>query len=340
MVVVTIPPRWVPSSLERAAFTEASKNYHIAMAADSDVLSRLCLARRHGTGHVGRMSPADRHALQVLPLEDAPLAGIRVYRVPVVGRAIAVAVFAAPFLWGLAAWLAGRISLGGAGILPLFMLGWIGFWLALILLFFVLDLRKALSPQAWLARLTDDGVFIKLRSYQNAVATGSQVLFVPFSAIRSANALRKTWVTRAERGGTVERRQECVDIAIDADISLALLDAALDVERAGEYARKRPSGSRTIWRHYPVSIEPGNVVRVEWRARPAVDDFLSYLGAHARIGEGTDSASDLRVNADDASLRELARRGEVMELVRVIHVRDGGSLAAARERAERMIVEG
>jgi len=99
-------------------------------------------------------------------------------------------------------------------------------------------------------------------------------------------------------------------------------------------------GSSGVWRHYPVSVEPGNIVRIEWRAVPSVQDFLGHIALRVRMAARTESTTDTLHAPDDAALRELARRGDILELTRAIRVRDGGTLSDARVKAEQLIAEG
>jgi len=113
------------------------------------------------------------------------------------------------------------------------------------------------------------------------------------------------------------------------------LGQCLDDERSGRLQR-----SRAVWWHYPLSIEQGDVLRIEWDARPSIDVLLNYLqAAGVRIDPELRSEVDLTTNTtSDDELDELARRGELMALVRILRVRDRSlDLSQAREQASALI---
>ena len=120
------------------------------------------------------------------------------------------------------------------------------------------------------------------------------------------------------------------------------MDTTELAKRLAEERDGRPSGKKqsTRWGHFPVSIEPENVLRIEWRARPGTEAFVGILSGHGiAIDRPRASKSDLRDQADPAQLAELARRGDTMTLIRVLRTHGDMSLADAKEQAEAMIRE-
>jgi hypothetical protein len=197
---------------------------------------------------------------------------------------------------------------------------------------------KTRHADAWLVRVGDSGLYIKWRSYQNVAhgREGLQVVFVPFSRIAAARSHKKSWTTPENiAGGGREVRHRFLELRLVNPLGLDELRQYLDEERSGRLQR-----SRGVWHHYPVSIETNQVIRVEWDARPDISVLLDDLrSAGVRI------ESDLRTEVDltdastrDDELQELARRGDLMALVRVLRVRDSTlDLTQAREQARAMI---
>lgn len=289
------------------------------------------------------MTSADDRRVRLLSLDEVPAHTVRVYHVAFRAQIIIVLVLAALVVFCSYAWWVGGVTFTRGDGMPAGLGAWIAVWCGLFLLLYANDLRKALSPRAWLVQLADDGVYIKFQSYQNVQRDGPQVVYVPFRDIRSARAMDKTWVTQSLRTSRTNRphtaRQACAELVINAAVSLDDISHALARERSGALDIAGPSGNRGVWRHYPVSVEPGNIVRIEWRARPSVSDFLEYLAVRVRMADRVESTTDtLHAPANDA-LREMARRGDILELTRAIRACDGGSLYDARKKAEQLIAE-
>lgn len=284
------------------------------------------------------MTHTDRGALRLLPLGEVPHNVVRTYRIAVRARAAVVIVLAGMDLWALGAVASALVTTGSgmaAGIAA-----WGVLWLSILLLAFGADLRRALDRAAWVVQLTDDGIFVKLRSYKYPATTGAMALFVPYRALRSARRYERLWITDDADGETTRRRQRCAELVLDPALSLDALIAHLAQERAGFAFRPGRISVRTFFRHFPVTVEPGHVVRIEWRARPSLTDLLQHVGAFARIGAPVALTSDLRRHADDDTLRDFARQGDVIALTVAIRQRRGGTLAEARARAERYLADG
>src|SRR5690349_7433216 len=244
--------------------------------------------------------------LTLLRPADVPLAQARVFRVSgtaLASIAIVLGLIVAAFCW-----------IGWRGTVRAVIAGWVVFWLGFFALLYANDWRKALSPDAWLAALTADRLYVKFRSYRNLSWSDAdpQVVFVPYSAIASARSHRRTWLTSERRSGAVRREPVTyIQIALTGVDTTALAES-LAAERAGKPGRK--PGGTTIWRHFPVSIEPGDILRIEWRARPHAAAFLDALAAHGvAIETRLSTTADVR-RPDREQLEELARRGNMIEL--------------------------
>ncbi len=87
-------------------------------------------------------------------------------------------------------------------------------------------------------------------------------------------------------------------------------------------------------------MEPRNVLRIEWRARPSATEFAECLATHGvKIERQVATTADLRQNPSQERIQELARRGDVIELVRVLRYNSGMTLTEARAEAERLIAQ-
>ncbi|MBI3373613.1 MAG: hypothetical protein HY017_17955 [Betaproteobacteria bacterium] len=278
--------------------------------------------------------------LRLLTPGEVPFDRLQVFRYSPLSRILATVISGAIVLCCIWIGWRGGIALGKEGAIPGFIAWWVAFWIGIYFLFVAADLRKILRPQAWLAVAGEDGVFLKWRSYLNAHwGSGDvQVVFIPYRAIAGAGAHARTWLTRGEReGGSREERHSFVELRLAEQVDTTELAKRLAEERDG-----RPSGikQKSRWGHFPVSVEPENVLRIEWRARPGTGAFIDILRGHGIAIEQTrTSRSDLRDPADPAQLAELARRGDTMTLIRVLRTQRDISLADAKTRADAMIRE-
>jgi hypothetical protein len=221
-----------------------------------------------------------------------------------------------------------------------FLVAWTVFWLGLFWLMMANDLRKARLPAGWLAASDEHGLFIKWRSYQNIGwgTDGPQVVFVSWRDIRQARRLDQTWITRESQNSQTQETRRYVELDLVRGISLAELRRILADERDG-----RPGGvkMKTKWGHFPVSIEGESTIRVEWRSRTSIARFIEELRSWVAIDEPARATNDSTVaDVADATLEELARRGDVMALTATIRLRDDVSLAEARTLAQAMMAEG
>jgi len=279
-------------------------------------------------------------ALPLLRPADVDLSSGQLFRVS--ARAVATITIVMGVLVAACIWIGwrGGVVFGGRGMIPAVLAWWVVFWLGLFLLFYANDWRKARKPSAWLALATGEGVYLKYRSYRNLGWNQdvSQVAFVPYELIESARIERHTWLTpESQSRDTRSERVTYVELEL-ADADLGEFEQRLADERAGKPGRSA-RGTRT-WRHFPVSVEAGNVVRIEWRAHPGAAAFLEYLTARGvLIAEAGATTIDLRNAPDEDQLAELARRGQTLDLIRVLRFNTDMPLTQAKAEAERMIAD-
>jgi hypothetical protein len=228
----------------------------------------------------------------------------------------------------------------GSGVWPALFAWWIVFWLGVIWLLLFGTTRKALHPDAWLVRADEEGLFIKWRSFQNVAwgADGLQVVFVPYGLIVAARRHKRRWNSPESRhGGIRMERNTFLELQL-GEVDTGALRQILANERDGKPGGKKTRKAR--WGHFPLAVEPGPVLRIEWRATPGLRAMLEVLHQHGvDIAPDASSKSELQDGASAEELAELARRGDLMTLIRVLRVSDDLSLEQARNRAKALIAE-
>lgn len=181
----------------------------------------------------------------------------------------------------------------------------------------------------WVAKVGDDGLWLKLRSYQNEHFGGDDptVVFVPFDELRAA-------------GKVVELSQRRIDDApatltrpmLDLHVAAPTGELAAAVER--ERTRRAPErrflflATRSRAHHVPVMVPAEGVVRVEWRGKRLLALLPSFVErlpqVRVRVGECGGRPADVR----DAA-RELAQRGDRLAAVALVRERLGVGLGEA-----------
>lgn len=221
---------------------------------------------------------------------------------------------------------------------PALIAWWSAFWLGLIWLWLVVIYRRTLSPDAWLLRADERGIYVKWRSFQNLHwgRGGRQVVFLPFRSLIAARAHRRRWLTPTEVNETRSEREDYLELELSRTVDTTALGLELAQDRAGTIDGRRAASG--IYRHHPVSLEDGRWLRIEWRALPGLANAIELLrAAGVRIEDAKASTLDLRDQPTDAALAELARRGDSLGLIRVLRRRDNIDLVSAKARAEELI---
>lgn len=191
------------------------------------------------------------------------------------------------------------------------------------------DLRKAFNSTAWLVAISDKNIYVKWRSYQN-VHWGThdiQVLELPFTSIASVREIRRSW--QSQDNSEISR---FIELTLRLGINTDLLSKHLADERAG-----RPCGvpvRKSKWGYFPVSLEPGNRLRIQWRALPSMAHCIRCLSSH---GVATKASQDIN---SLPTTEELARSGNLFALIENLRVADPGlTLKQAKDKAEALIAQ-
>lgn len=236
--------------------------------------------------------------------------------------------------------LQGGIRFGGDGALPGFIAWWIAFWIGLYWLALANLFLKSLKPSAWLVRADSQGLYIKWRSYQNLAwqTSGPQIVHVPYRNIAEARRHKRRWDTPDDRhGGNREVRNTFLELQL-RDADTAELSQRLAEERAGRPGGKPVSQGR--WGHFPVALEPGDLLRVEWRATPGITSMLELLRERGvTVTKSRSTQTDLTSRAGEADLQELARQGDLMAMIRVMRANSDTSPEDAHSQAKAVIAK-
>ena len=157
------------------------------------------------------------------------------------------------------------------------------------------DLRKAFKPTSWL--------------------------------ITSLRAIKRSW--QRQDNGEISRS---LDLTLRHGISIAALAKHLADERSG-----RPGGvpvKKSKWGHFPVSLEPGAVLRVQWRAWPSRAHCIRCLNSHGISGTAAQSVYT------PPSSEELPRSSNLFALIENLRSQDPSlTLTQATDKAKSLIAQ-
>ncbi len=150
-------------------------------------------------------------------------------------------------------------------------------------------------PSNWLVRLTDQGLFIKFRSYLNDhfPAQGFTVVFIAHAEIRSARfILQKQDVPDRDNGGptTMTKTQKLVELELATETK-ELADA-LTRERAHAFDGKNLGKISARFHHLPVRLAAPDRLQIEWNVVPNAQTLLER--AESPYVDSTDDRNQQR----------------------------------------------
>ena len=248
------------------------------------------------------------------------------------------------------------ISLTAAGAGALSYLAWlkqpeVGYFIFAVVFIFIFLFRKLLiarfHPANWLVRLSDDGLFIKFRSYLNNHFPEHEliVVFIAHAEIRSARyVVEKQQVPDRDgnkRPATSTKTNKLVELEL-AGNTKPLRDA-LQRERRYAMERKAQLTVSTRYQHLPVRLPTGDKLQIEWAVVPSAATFLNALSRHTPICAAEKTSKDL-LNLDEFSraeqelrLLDLAESGDKIGAIATARRLYGYDLAQAKEFVEGLV---
>lgn len=184
---------------------------------------------------------------------------------------------------------------------------WLPTLLGLVMCFVILIyLRKSLKATNWLLRITEDGVYIKFRSYLNdrLPETGPTILHVPYAEIERIQPGLRT-VTLPDRDGRVMTSQlRFMDIALGHEATAELANA-LKTERSLPPIRNGAPKHHD----YPLRVTAPNRLRLEWKVRPALRTAIETLQRFAPVDH-----DPIRARLDWNKMDDQAKADMIVEL--------------------------
>jgi hypothetical protein len=237
----------------------------------------------------------------------------------------------------------------GAFVYGQLMQSWLYHYLGAITLFFLWLFRKLIlarfHPSNWLVRMSDDGLWIKFRSYLNDhfPAEDLTVVFLAFAEIRSAKFVRERQEIpdTEERGRPTSsiRTRKYVELELAADCQQLTDELAHERERV----MGRVTGITTRYHDTPVFFAARDRLRVEWNVVPKAPAFLDAMTRHILVQPAERSSKDLAdfdglsQKEQEAKLLELAQSGDKIGAIAMARRLYSYDLAAAKQFVEELL---
>jgi len=207
------------------------------------------------------------------------------------------------------------------------------YYLAAVVLFFMIVFRKLITARFhlanWLVRLTENGIFIKFRSYLNNHFPEHEatVVFIPYSEIRSARYITEKQELPDRDGNrrptptTTKKRFVELELACDTK----LFAEALRRERRYAIDGKALLKTITRYQHLPVRLPAADKLLIEWAGIPNATSLLDALIRHTLV------LSTAEVSKDFVNLAGLSREEQESRLLELVESGDTvGAIAMAR----------
>lgn len=224
----------------------------------------------------------------------------------------------------------------------------IGVFALVCLLIFQKIVTARFRPANWLMRMTDNGLFIKFRSYLNDNFPDSDftVVFIPYLEIASAKLVKDRQETpdRDSRNprATTTRTRRFIELELVGK-SESLTDAlAHETSRVFSKAAQGGANVSTRYQHLPVTLS-GNFLRIEWGVVPSARVLLDALTRHTLVrpdGQRTKDYSNLESldrKEQEGRLLELAESGDIIGAVTIARRLYSYDLTAAKQFVDELL---
>ncbi len=215
--------------------------------------------------------------------------------------------------------------IGGFVVFVMFLVCLLVFWVTCSS--FLATLKKT----NWIMKISDDGLYIKYRSYLNShfFDKAPEVVFIPAPEIKSVYEVYSVSILPGCEGGNQEYKNIYLDILLN-HIETSGLKETLDREINTMFEQKGFIKSKS--KHYPVSVPESGVIRIDWKSPkshivPGIKKTLNILGYYYFIDSmlqlETKSWDKAEAEELDDLILELCESGDDITAVKVIKQRYG-----------------
>jgi len=223
---------------------------------------------------------------------------------------------------------------------------WLSYYVSGVIVICLLLFQKMITarfqPANWLVRLTDDGLFIKFRSYLNDHFPDQDltVVLLSFAEIRSAKLVRehRQLPDRDEDGHATATTKHRTLVELEIASDCRQLKEELDKERSRVIAGRGTSATR--YHDFPVRVLAPDRLQIDWGVVPSAQNFLDLLTRHTLVRPAEVSTKDfvdlaaLSREEQQARLLELAESGDMIGAIAMARRLYSYDLATAKSFVE------
>ena len=225
---------------------------------------------------------------------------------------------------------------------------WPAYVVAAFMILCVLIYQKVIiarfHPANWLVRMTDNGLYVKFRSYLNDHfdAQDFVVLFLLFSELRSARMVkeRQEVPDQNPRSRTTTTTKRILELELAG--KTVELGVALGAERERVFGKMPRTNGRmsTRYQHFPVRLASPTLLRIEWGVVPKLQTLLDALTRHTLVSASAEEKKDytqlenLDRKEQEARLLELAESGDMIGAIAMARKLYSYDLTTAKQFVE------
>lgn len=232
---------------------------------------------------------------------------------------------------------------------------WLGYYIGGVLLLCLMIFHKLITARFrssnWLVRATNDGLFVKFRSYLNAHFDDRDltVVFFPYSEITAATLVRLVRELADREGSHESRGTRSTRRAVELEVAIDCIELSklLANERERIFGKSVVGAGKisTRYQHMPVRLTALRRLRVDWGVVPDPQSLIEILARHSIAWETAVDETDftrlekLPKAEQEARLLELIEGGDKLGAVALTRRLYAFDLARAKEFVEELATQ-
>lgn len=203
------------------------------------------------------------------------------------------------------------------------------------------------GSQNWLLTTHAHGVTIKFRSFRNHhfSALDRVIAYIPYREIEWVRACTRKKTTTSDRGGITIETLKCVEIRLCA-ADANKLDELIreEMSRKGPVIKTWYGHTSHRMLHFPIRLIEDGTLRIEWRVRPGIGNFLQSVARHVtvlqpiRIHDDYTKTSLRQVDParQENRVRNLVAEGDTLSAIKLVRELYTCSIVEAKNIVENM----
>lgn len=231
---------------------------------------------------------------------------------------------------------------------------WPAYFVAAFIVVCLLSYQKVVTARFrstnWLLRMTDDGLFLKFRSYLNFRFPDQDltVVFIPYADIRSVKYVKERQELPSQdgraRGAPSVRTRRFIDLELAGNLEPLATALAHETKRVSAKLVDGGANVSARYQDFPVKFSD-HLLRIEWYVVPSAQVLLDALTRHTLVQTTTATTKNyanldqLSRKEQEARLLELAESGDMIGAVAMARKLYSYDLTTAKEFVDSLLVK-